>query len=261
MRNRSPDGLRSVDSALVLATALQQEGPMRVTDAAERLGVSVSTAHRLLAALVHRDFAVQLPDRRYGPGQLLRGDDAHRDAVTRLRTSALPSMRRLVDAWEETVNLTVLVGNSVRFIATVECGHVLRVGDRMGRTLPAHLSSGGKAMLARLTPGELRSTMGSLDEPALERLHRELRAVRRRGFAVNDQQTEKGLSAVGVALPGVEGIPPASLALAMPTARWSPGSVPAWSADLTAAAGEIASALSGGTSSGNTSAGRGVHRS
>ena len=61
MRNQSPDGLRSVDSALLLVTVLQQEGPMRVTDAAGRLGVSVSTAHRLLSALVHRDFAVQRP--------------------------------------------------------------------------------------------------------------------------------------------------------------------------------------------------------
>nr|WP_281374897.1 helix-turn-helix domain-containing protein [Nocardioides soli] len=49
------------------------EGPMRVTDAAARLGVSPSTAHRLLAMLVYRDFAEQDADKRYRPGRLLHG--------------------------------------------------------------------------------------------------------------------------------------------------------------------------------------------
>ena len=59
MKNRPPYAIASVDSALLLATLLQHEGPMRVTDAAERLGVSASTAHRLLGMLVYRDFAEQ----------------------------------------------------------------------------------------------------------------------------------------------------------------------------------------------------------
>jgi IclR family acetate operon transcriptional repressor len=110
VENRPPYAIASVDSALLLATLLQQEGPMRVTDAAERLGVSVSTAHRLLGMLVYRDSAEQLPDRRYGPGR------------------ALPHLRRLVDELGETTNLMVLPGPDVRFVATVECEHVLRVG-------------------------------------------------------------------------------------------------------------------------------------
>src|SRR5436309_113375 len=72
VKNRPAYAIASVDSALLLASLLQQEGPMRVTDAAGRLGVSVSTAHRLLGMLVYRDFAEQLPDRRYGPGTVLR---------------------------------------------------------------------------------------------------------------------------------------------------------------------------------------------
>ena len=59
MRNKPAYAIESVDHALHLAQLLQQEGPLRVTDAAGRLGVSVSTAHRLLAMLVYRDFAEQ----------------------------------------------------------------------------------------------------------------------------------------------------------------------------------------------------------
>lgn len=245
VRNRSPDGLRSVDAALLLATVLQQEGALRVTDVAGRLGVSLSTAHRLLTALVHRGFAEQHPDRRYGPGQVLQGSPAPPDAVARLREAAMPQMRRLVDRWQETVNLAVLRGCAVRFVATVECGHVLRVGDRTGRTLPAPLSSGGRAMLAALTPGELDAALRDLEEDAAQRLRDELRAVRRRGYALNDQLTETGLTAVGVALPRMTaGMPLASIAFAMPTARYTRASLAAWSADLAAAAADIGHDLS-----------------
>jgi IclR family transcriptional regulator, acetate operon repressor len=240
VKNKPPYAIASVDSALLLATLLQQEGPLRVTDAADRLGVSVSTAHRLLGMLVYRDFAEQLPDRRYGPGRLVQGAGVPRASVARLREVALPHLQALVDRLGETVNLVVLAGTDVRFVATVECGHVLRVGDRTGRTLPARLSSGGKALLAALPADALVAAVGPLDDADAARLQRELRTVRRRGFAVNDQATEAGLTAVGVAVPPEAGVPPAALSLAMPSVRFSRDALPGWGAALTAAAAAIA---------------------
>lgn len=245
MRNEPSDGLRSVDSALVLLTALHQEGAMRVTDAASRLEVSVSTAHRLLTALVRRGFAEHLADRRYGPGWLPQEGGSPRAEVARLREAALPGMRRLVDAWEETVNLNLLVQDRVRFVATVECRQLLRVGDRTGRTLPAHLSSGGKAMLAMLSPAELESTLRDVGAAELKHVREELRSIRRRGYALNDQQTETGVTAIGVALPRVAGMSLASIALAMPAARFSTDRLAVWSADLTDAARDIAEVMRG----------------
>src|SRR3954465_11953992 len=134
VKNRPAYAIASLDSALLLAGLLQQEGPMRVTDVAARLGVSVSTAHRLLGMLVYRDFAEQLPDRRYGPGPVLRGGALPQAPVARVREAALPHLRRVVDALGETANVMVLAGSDVRFIGTVECAHILRVGDRSGRT-------------------------------------------------------------------------------------------------------------------------------
>ena len=246
MKNRPAYGIASVDSALLLATLLQHEGPMRVTDAAARLGVSVSTAHRLLGMLVYRDFAEQLADRRYSAGPVLRSGLVPQASVTTLREVALPHLRRLVDAVGETANLMVLAGPDVRFVATVESDQVLRVGDRTGRTLPAHLSSGGKAVLATLGDDELADLLEPLDEAAAVRLERELRAVRRRGFAVNDQATEAGLTAVGVAVPPAGGFTGAALSVAAPSARYSRDRLPAWGAALSGAAAAIARDLGAG---------------
>ena len=235
MKNRPPYAIASVDAALLLATLLRQEGPMRVTDAAARLGVSASTAHRLLGMLVYRDFAEQLPDRRYGPGSVLRGT-LPQAPVARLREVALPHLRRVVDALGETANVVVLAGRDVRFVATAECDHVLRVGDRTGRTLPAHRSSGGKAVLATLDREQRAAVLGALDEETVARLERELRTVRRRGLAVNDQETEAGLTAIGVAVPDPAGAVRAALSLAVPTVRYARDRLPEWGSVLHAAA-------------------------
>jgi len=243
VKNRPPYAIASVDSALLLATLLQQEGPLRVSDAATRLGVSVSTAHRLLGMLVYRDFAEQLPDRRYGSGPLMRGGPLPPEPVARLRAIALPHLQGLVEKLRETANLMVLAGADVRFVATAECDQVLRVGDRTGRTLPAHLSSGGKALLAAAAPEVVAAALAGLDETTADRVRRELRSVRRRGYAVNDQETETGLTAVGAAVPLGTGAPPAAISLAMPRARYSRDRLAEWGTAVTAAAAAIAADL------------------
>ena len=171
---------------------------------------------------------------------MLRRGPVQQASVATLREVALPHLRRLVDAVGETANVMVLAGPDVRFVATVESDQVLRVGDRTGRTLPAHLSSGGKAVLATLGAGELAAVLEPLDEAAAARVERELRTVRRRGFAVNDQETEAGLTAVGVAVPPAGGFSGAALSLAAPTARYSRDRLPVWGAALAEAAGAIA---------------------
>lgn len=245
MKNKPPYAIASVDAALLLAALLQQEGPMRVTDAAERLGVSVSTAHRLLAMLVYRDFAEQQEDRRYRAGPVWRAATPPEAPVARLREVALPHLRRLVDDLGETANVAVLAGADVRFVATVECDQVLRVGDRTGRTLPAHLASGGKAILAGLPDGERDALLEGVDVN-LPRLRKELALVRRRGFALNDQATETGLAAVGVAVPGMDATVRAGLSLAVPTVRFARDRLPGWVAALTAAAAAMGAELAEG---------------
>jgi DNA-binding IclR family transcriptional regulator len=245
VKNKPAYAIASVDSALLLASLLQQEGAMRVTDVAARLGVSVSTAHRLLGMLVYRDFAEQLADRRYAAGPVLRRGPVPQASVTAVREVALPHLRRLVDVVGETANVMVLAGSEVRFVATVESDQVLRVGDRTGRTLPAHLSSGGKAVLATLDDEQVAADLDALGEAAVAAVLRELRVVRRRGFAVNDQGTETGLTAVGVAVPSANGFTGAALSLAAPTARYSRDRLTDWVPALAAAAEAIARDLEG----------------
>ncbi|MFJ9034239.1 IclR family transcriptional regulator [Streptomyces sp. NPDC102274] len=236
MKNKPAYGIESVDNALRLAVLLQEEGNLRVTDAARHLGVARSTAHRLLTMLVYRDFAVQDQDRRYVPGPVFQRGHTHRSAA-RLRRLALPHLEALVAGCGETANLQILVGDHIRFVASVESDQVLRVGNRGGRMLPAHLASGGLALLALLPETAVGALYAAPDAPRVDlpRLLTDLRKVRRQGFALNNQGTEIGVTAVGRAVRGPDGEPTAALCIAVPTARFTRERLTEWSAPYTAA--------------------------
>jgi IclR family acetate operon transcriptional repressor len=227
VKNKPAYSIDSVDNALLLAQLLHQEGPQRVTDAAELVGVSPSTAHRLLAMLVYRDFAEQLPDRRYGPGPLLQSGTATAAPTALLRRVGMPHLEHLVALTEESANLMVRAGDEMRFIVTVESPQVLRVGDRRGVTLQARHASGGKAVLAELPPQEIDAMYGDRPDVDLTRLHHDLRLIRKRGFAINDQATEKGLTAIGVAVHDGT-VPNAAISLALPSARFTRDRLNEW---------------------------------
>jgi DNA-binding IclR family transcriptional regulator len=225
-KNRPHYALASVDHALQLAVMLQVEGPLSVSDAAERLGVARSTAHRLLSMLVYRDFARQGEDRRYhaGPVISLTADSQSRTAL--LRTIALPHLHALVGRLGESANLLVLAGDYARFIGSVESSQPLRVGNREGMVFPAHLTSGGKLLLADLTPDERAELYAAqrwvgreAERPDLGALEQELAVVRDRGFAINKDRTETGVTAVGRGV-RVGDRADAAVTVSMPTVRF-----------------------------------------
>ncbi|TWF80721.1 IclR family transcriptional regulator [Pseudonocardia hierapolitana] len=240
VKNKPAYGIGSVDHALHLATLLLHEGPLRVTDAAARLGVARSTAHRLLAMLVYRDFAEQDEDRRYVAGPVLRGAPAP-EPVADLRRIALPHLEALAARTDESVNLMTVVGDRARFVASVESAQILRVGDREGRMLPAHLASGGRAVLASRPESDVIELYSGPDSPVADVavLLRDLRRVRKQGFAVNDQATETGVTAIGQAVRCPEGMVPAAVSIAMPTVRYRRDRLAAWTRDLATAVARI----------------------
>ncbi|HEX5497167.1 MAG TPA: IclR family transcriptional regulator [Mycobacteriales bacterium] len=215
----------SADNVLRLLRLLHEDGRLRVADAADRLGVARSTAHRLLVTLRHHGFASQDGRRVYRPGPALAGLGAGR-ANPDLRTVAHRHLQALARRTGETVHLMALEGNGVRFLDGVDGTYALRVGTRIGLLMAAHTTSGGKALLAELPGEDLRRLyprgLPRADPPAigdLTQLRRALVAVRRRGYATNVEESEPGISAVGVCVRDGTGQAVAAVAMAAPTTR------------------------------------------
>jgi DNA-binding IclR family transcriptional regulator len=225
LKTPPPYAIASVDHALRTAAMLQPEDGLTVSQVAGRLGVARSTAHRLLAMLTYRDFAVQDEDRVYRAGPVLKLAAHSQSRVSALRAAALPHLRRLVDLLDETANLAIRTGDSVRFIASIECQQALRVSSREGMVFPAHLTTAGLLLLADLSEAELDQVYAAErydDQPAIASLRSEVARIRRKGFAVNRERSERGLVAIGVAVRRPEGTAEAGLAVSMPSVRYDP---------------------------------------
>ncbi|MFF7870754.1 IclR family transcriptional regulator C-terminal domain-containing protein [Streptomyces qaidamensis] len=86
----------------------------------------------------------------------------------------------------------------------MEGPQALRVSHRTDALLPAHVTSGGKPLLAELPPERLRTLYpnglprgGSEASGNVQRLAAELTTIRRTGWALNLQESERGVNAVG----------------------------------------------------------------
>jgi DNA-binding IclR family transcriptional regulator len=208
--------LESVDNALRLQQMLRDVGGLRLKDAAQELGIAASTAHRLLAMLVYRGFAVQDEKRMYHPGPDMGAGPARQGWTKELTDRARPHMESLAALCGETVNLVIRVGTQVRFLWSAESNRLLRVGDRQGQVLPAELTAGGRPLLAELPLDMLEQLYPNPTRQFL----RELAAARKVGFALNVEQTEEGVAAFGVAVHDKAGTAIAALTVAVPMTRY-----------------------------------------
>lgn len=222
--------VQSVDRALLLLREFLVRPSITVSEASDTLGVSRSTAHRLLAMLQHHGFVQQ--DRRskayLGGTTLLEIGLA---VVNRLdiRGAAQPSLQALVASTQETAHLVVLQALNVLYLDGFETPRALRAGLRIGATLPANCTSAGKAILASMPREQLREIRAGRRLEKLTpksitswpKLEAELDVIRERGWATNVEESEDGLCAVAAALPRTGGreFVRAALVVAGPTAR------------------------------------------
>lgn len=242
--------LDSVDRALQLIVSLRNGEVMSVKSAGEHLGVAPSTAHRLLNALVARNFAVQDRDRRYRAGPQLVPQSESDFSVNQMRQTARPALLKLQDDIKDTVQLMVLTGPNIRFIDGIESEEVLSVKARMGDLMPAYCSAGGKAILAELGNVDLEQIYrGGLTPWPTARIHtlpalkRQLAAVRKAGYAASLEETEQGVTGLGVCIRDAAGKPVAAYTTAIPTARFKKALIPEYVRALQEAAAATESLL------------------
>nr|WP_242611227.1 IclR family transcriptional regulator [Blastococcus saxobsidens] len=225
-----PSGtVQSVNRALLLLELLAQGGGrLPVSELAQRSGLSLGTAHRLLATLAARGYVRQDHDRRYALGAALLPLG---DATRRLLSSwALPFLSELAQDCGETVNLAVLEDDHVVYVAQAPGRHRMRMFTQVGRRVLPHSTAVGKVLLAWHEEDQLGRVIFRLGMPrhtshtltSLGAFRAELAAVRERGWAVDDEEQELGVRCLAVPVgPGADAV--AALSVSAPASRLDHG--------------------------------------
>jgi DNA-binding IclR family transcriptional regulator len=221
--------VQSLERALDLLEALATADELGVSDLAARTGLVPSTAHRLLGTLVSRGYAAQSPaSGRYLMGyKLLELTSGLQDRLERLRTAARPHLEAIQGETGETTNLVVLEGRNAVYIESVSGTRSVRLFTEIGHAIAVHTSGSGKALLAWRAPADVDALLAGAPLTAstprtlttLEALHEDLAAIRRRGYATDNEEHELGVACVATPIFDHAGLPVAAISVSGPTPR------------------------------------------
>ena len=242
-----PTGTQAVDrAAQLLIQVVHGPGPLTFTELTAAAGLAKSTTSRLLMAL-ERHGLVQRDGRgRFRPGEVFVSYAWRGGAEAGLVTVAQPFLDRLGDATAETINLGVASRGMVEQIAQVDSTYLIGGTNWVGLSVPLHCAALGKVLLAygaaELPPGRLdRRTAKTITSRAA--LELDLREVRRRGYAVTDEELEPGLVAVAAPVYRDGGAVVAALSVSGPASRLTPARIPVVAARCAAEAGALSAVL------------------
>jgi DNA-binding IclR family transcriptional regulator len=229
-------------------------GGLGVTRIAALVGREKSQVSRALAALAAAGYVEREPGtRRYRIGWRIAAMGGRaREAL--LAAAAAPVLRRLVAEVGETAHVTVLRGDEVLTLASESPARAVEAAGWIGRTVPVWCTASGRALLAgeddaavRLRVGGRLAAAGPNAPRSAAQLLERLRADRRRGFAVADEELEAGLLGVAAPVRDASGLVVAAVNVSGPKYRLGPGLAAAGAA-VVAAAATLAGRLSGAAS-------------
>ena len=229
MTEMKRDSVQSLERAFDLLEALAAGGELGVTELAHRTGLVPSTAHRLLHTLTKRGYVTQSPETgRYLLGykvvEVASGLEHRRE---RLRAVARPHLEGIQRATGETVNLVVLEADRVVYIDQVEGSRNVRMFTTVGTSVRAHTTGSGKAIMAFGPPDAPAALYGDRELERLTKrtlttlaaLEDDFKRIRRRGYALDNEEHEEGVGCVAAPVFDHTGRPCAAISVSGPTAR------------------------------------------
>jgi DNA-binding IclR family transcriptional regulator len=197
---------RSVTSrALAVLDAFDADAPrLSLSEIAERSGIPLTTAHRLLAELTAWGALTRRGDGRYEIGRKLWDLGLLAPVQLELRQVASPFLLDVHTATRDTVHLAVREGIRALYVERISGRESVPVVSQVGSRLPLHATGVGKVLLAFASDDVVeqvlrqlsRETRHTVADPRV--LVRELAEVRRRGWARTAEEMSLGAASVAV---------------------------------------------------------------
>lgn len=219
-----PPARTAAERLLAVLGAFDHRHPsLSLTGISHRAGLTLPTAHRLVAALTGWGALERDDAGTYRVGLRLYELAALSPRGIGLRQAAMPFLEDLYEATHENVHLAVRDGLEVVYIERISGRSAVGVRSQVGARWPLHatgvglalLAHGGSALQEEVCGGDLASfTPFTVTDPA--RLRRVLAEVRRAGCAVSDRQITEDALSVAAPVRGPRGEVTAAVSVVVP---------------------------------------------
>ena len=218
-------------AAFIFDILSQYPTGLSLGDLASKANLPKGTAHRLLSSMAYFDFIRQDPTtKNYHLGfRLVDLGNLLLNQID-LRSQAHPFLLNLSETVKETVHLVALDQDKALYIDKVDLhskASGLQMVSRLGTRIPLHCSSVGKVLLAFMhTPdaealiadaGLTKRTANTITNP--HELMSHLSLVRENGYAIDDEENEKGIRCVAAPIRTGGGKVEAAMSISGPITR------------------------------------------
>lgn len=196
----------SVERALSILEAVgQRAGGLTNSEINKRLGIPKSSASYILRVLERRGYLHRDPETgRYRLGLALltlsRGIETGQD----VREAAQPVLKQLASRCRLTAHLGMIDQGEAVYVEKVEGPGLIKMNTWPGRRTDAHSTSIGKAIIAYYPESDVdaiaerrglaRRTPRTIT--SLPKLKRDLELVRKRGYAVDEEENNLGVRCI-----------------------------------------------------------------
>ncbi|MBA4214214.1 MAG: IclR family transcriptional regulator [Polaromonas sp.] len=227
------DLIAGLGRGLSVIEAFDDEHPrMTVSEVSQRTDIPRTAARRYLLSLCHFGYAQTDGKHFWLAPRVLRLGQSYLGAA-RLPRLVQPFIQRLSMATGETVNVSVLDGHEVVYIARSNSPRVVSIGFHSGARVPAHVVTPGVVLLARLSDEAMLKWINEHEFAVFtthatcdaEKFVEWVRQARRMDHWITQQLLDPGLMGVAVALVDRHGNCKGALGMTLQVRNWSIQSV------------------------------------
>jgi DNA-binding IclR family transcriptional regulator len=221
--------VQSIERAFAVMAALT-DGPIGVTEVADRAELPKSTAARMLASLAREGAVEQVPgETRYRLGPRIEALATGLVATRSLVAVARPHLVELAASIGEAAGLSIPDGRDVHYVDQVDTANPVAIRDWTGSRIPMHAVSSGQVFLAtapattldRYLAEPLAALTGrTITDP--DAFRERLRLVALGGFAWVHDEFAEGISSVAAGIADASGEIVAAVHVHGPSYRFPP---------------------------------------
>jgi IclR family KDG regulon transcriptional repressor len=231
VQNHDPYVIDIIDVALDVINCLNDHTKSyRASDIARKLGVNRSRVFRILKTLNARGFVDYDPDTQgYHLGvKFLHFGENVRERLD-LRREAEPILVELAHLTGDSAHLLILQGERAVTIDRRQGENRLQVASPIGQSLPLYVGASPKILLAYLPEAERERIIKSFDFESFTEntitdanaLRKCIEKIRQQGYAVDEEDYERGVYAIGAPVRDATGRVIAGITLTTPGSRYS----------------------------------------
>jgi len=214
----------------VLELFTEQAETLSIKEIAEKLHTRPGTIFPILATLAQYGYLERHSEnKKYSLGLALLGRGTLVLRRLDIRDRAQPYLKELLISCNENVHLAILDNREVMYIDRKEAGPSLMIRSYIGKRVPAYCTALGKALLAFLDD---RNREHFLKTEKLERLTdntitsaedlvAELEKVRKDGFAIDNEEFQRGGICIGAPIKSYQDKVVAAVSVSIPKSRFS----------------------------------------